>query len=113
MPIGRFDVNSTAEEVTRGIDLSGKTALITGVTSGIGLETMRVLAMRGAHVIGTGPDAGAGPCRLRLRERPNDAADARPDYPSVVACAAAVRALGMPLDAPICNAGVMAIEKLE
>src|SRR6476659_4492767 len=54
VPVSRFDEQSTADEVTQGIDLSGKTILVTGVTSGIGLETMRVLAARGAHVLGTG-----------------------------------------------------------
>src|SRR5687768_8153058 len=44
---------STGEEMTRGLDLSGRTAVVTGCNSGIGLETMRVLALRGAHVIGT------------------------------------------------------------
>ena len=48
-PFGR---DSTAEDVTAGMDLAGKTALVTGCNSGLGLETMRVLAMRGAHVIG-------------------------------------------------------------
>jgi NAD(P)-dependent dehydrogenase (short-subunit alcohol dehydrogenase family) len=38
--------------VTAGLDLSGKTALVTGCNSGIGHETMRVLALRGAHVLG-------------------------------------------------------------
>ena len=47
-----FGANSTAEQVTDGIDLTGKTALITGVNSGLGFETMRVLAGRGAHMIG-------------------------------------------------------------
>ena len=41
-----FNRRSTAEQVTEGIDLSGKTALITGVNSGLGFESMRVLAAR-------------------------------------------------------------------
>ena len=53
-PAGPFGAQSTAEEVTFGIDLSGKTALVTGCNSGLGYETMRVLALRGAHVLGTG-----------------------------------------------------------
>ena len=53
MMASNFNKRSTAEEVTEGIDLSGKTVLITGVNSGIGTETMRVMALRGAHVIGT------------------------------------------------------------
>ena len=40
--------------VHEGIDLSGMTAVVTGANSGLGFETMRVLALRGAHVIGTG-----------------------------------------------------------
>ncbi|KAJ7569409.1 hypothetical protein O6H91_01G076700 [Diphasiastrum complanatum] len=46
-----FGSKSTAEEVTAGLDLSSHTAIVTGATSGIGLETARVLAKRGARVI--------------------------------------------------------------
>ena len=48
-----YDAPSTAQEVTAGLDLNRKTALVTGCNSGIGYETMRVLALRGAHVLGT------------------------------------------------------------
>ncbi|WOG88343.1 hypothetical protein DCAR_0207578 [Daucus carota subsp. sativus] len=46
-----FSSNNTAEEVTEGIDGTGLTAIVTGSTNGIGLETARVLALRGVHVI--------------------------------------------------------------
>ena len=60
-----FGAGSTAEEVTRGLQLEGKTVLITGSTSGIGLETARVLALRGASVIATArnSDRAAGVAR--------------------------------------------------
>ena len=44
-----FGSRSTAEEVTP--DLGGTTAIITGATSGIGAETARVLARRGARLV--------------------------------------------------------------
>ncbi|HBU48722.1 MAG TPA: short-chain dehydrogenase/reductase SDR [Myxococcales bacterium] len=47
-----FGYNSTAEEVTEGLDLSGKTYLVTGCNSGLGFETTRVLILRGARVFG-------------------------------------------------------------
>ncbi|KAK8600186.1 hypothetical protein V6N12_050044 [Hibiscus sabdariffa] len=46
-----FGSATTAEQVTQGIDGTNFTAIITGGASGIGLETSRVLALRGVHVI--------------------------------------------------------------
>jgi len=46
-----FGPTSTAKDVTKGIDLSGKIAIVTGGYSGLGLETTRSLASAGATVI--------------------------------------------------------------
>ena len=46
-----FGAQSTADDVLRGIDLSGKLALVTGGYSGIGLETTRALIRAGAAVV--------------------------------------------------------------
>ncbi|SMC37624.1 SDR family NAD(P)-dependent oxidoreductase [Moheibacter sediminis] len=46
-----FNAKSTAEEVIKGIDLSGKIAIVTGGNTGIGLETVKTLSKAGATVI--------------------------------------------------------------
>jgi NAD(P)-dependent dehydrogenase (short-subunit alcohol dehydrogenase family) len=114
VPLSPFDGKSTAEEVTAGLDLSGRSYLITGVTSGLGLESMRVLAMRGAHVIGTGRTlAKAEAACAGISGRTTPVALELTDFDSVRACADTVRGLGVPLDGLICNAGVMALPELE
>ena len=51
-PLGSgFGAATTADEVMTGIDLSGKTAIVTGGYSGLGRETARVLRAAGARVI--------------------------------------------------------------
>jgi NAD(P)-dependent dehydrogenase (short-subunit alcohol dehydrogenase family) len=51
-PIGSgFNATSTTTEVIKGIDLTGKIAIVTGGYAGIGLETSKTLASAGATVI--------------------------------------------------------------
>ncbi len=45
-----FGFESTAADVIAGVDLTGKTAIVTGASSGIGVETARALAAAGASV---------------------------------------------------------------
>ena len=114
----RFGKNSTAEEVTAGMDLTGKTALITGCSSGIGQETLRVLVLRGAHVYGLAPsldraESGCAAARgTGIKGSATPFACDHTDFPSIVACADAVLRLGAPLDMLICNAGVN-LQRLE
>lgn len=113
-PVSRFDRRSTAEEVTEGLDLRGKTVLITGCNSGLGFESMRVLARRGARIIGLS----------RTRQKAADAAaeagaDIIPvpcdlsDFDSVVDATGEISGLDRPLDIIMCNAGIMAPRKLQ
>ncbi|GAA4044036.1 SDR family NAD(P)-dependent oxidoreductase [Parerythrobacter jejuensis] len=54
--MSEFGFSSTADEVLEGKDLTGKTAFITGGYSGLGKETARAMAAKGAHVIVAGRD---------------------------------------------------------
>jgi glutamyl-tRNA reductase len=46
-----FGATSTAMEVVDGVDLSGRRAIVTGASSGIGVETATALAHAGADVV--------------------------------------------------------------
>ena len=54
--MSEFGWGSTTDEVLAGKDLSGRTVFITGANSGLGQETARAMASRGAHVILAGRD---------------------------------------------------------
>ncbi len=106
VPASDFGEDSTAEQVTEGIDLKGKLAVVTGCTSGIGFETMRVLAKRGAYVVGTSRslERAEQACR-RVTGITTPVQLDLGDFDSVARCADAVRALNTPIDMLICNAG--------
>ena len=100
--------------VTAGIDLSGKNVVITGVNSGLGQEAMRVLVMRGAHVIGTARTMVKATAAAKdIGGNITPMACELSDFSSVKACADAINSLNKPIDALICNAGIMALPKLE
>ncbi len=112
--VGPFGADSTAADVVADIDLTGKTAMITGANSGLGYETMRVLAARGAHVIGV----------ARTEEKAKTACDSidgkttplvceLSNLESVANCAEQTKGLGIPIDMLICNAGIMALPELQ
>jgi WW domain-containing oxidoreductase len=109
-----FGYNSTAEEVVEGLDLSGQTYVITGCNSGLGAETMRVLAGQGATVVGA----------ARTQRKADDACRgvegetipvvcelSQPD--SVRDCVESVRQEVDAIDGLICNAGIMALPELQ
>ena len=107
---------TTAEQALRGASLSGKRAIVTGASSGLGVETTRVLALAGADVtlaVRSVPAGEAVAADLRaalplaagkLDVRPLDLAD----LASVRAFTDAIAAEGRPIDLLINNAGVMA-----
>ena len=107
VPRSPFDEDATAEQVTEGLDLKGKIAVVTGCNSGIGYETMRVLALRGAYVIGTGrtiEKAQAACASVKGVTTPVQLELS--DLESVVACAETIRSLNSPIDMLVCNAGM-------
>jgi NAD(P)-dependent dehydrogenase (short-subunit alcohol dehydrogenase family) len=109
-----FGADSTAEEVTEGLSLKGKTVLVTGCSSGLGAESCRVLSLRGAHVLGTArTQAGAERFCAGLPNRATGLACELSDPGSVRNCAAKIREAGIVLDAIICNAGIMATPTLQ
>jgi NAD(P)-dependent dehydrogenase (short-subunit alcohol dehydrogenase family) len=110
-----FGFTSTAAEVVAGVDLSGKRAIVTGASSGIGVETARALAGAGAEVTLAVRNAEAGE-RVADEIRPDTGNGAvtvgaleLSDLTSVRAFAAAWSG---PLDILVNNAGVMAIQEL-
>jgi NAD(P)-dependent dehydrogenase (short-subunit alcohol dehydrogenase family) len=108
-----FGYSSTTEDVTAGLSLAGKTILITGCNSGLGLESMRVLTSRGARVIGAArTDAKATQAGRSVGGDTVGIACELSDPKSVRACVDSIKQKGYRLDAIIANAGIMALPRL-
>ena len=109
-----FGYGSTAEEVTQGLSLEGKSFLVTGSTAGLGTETVRVLALRGASVLASGrtEDKARAAC-AGMKGLIVPVACELSDPNSVRACVASVKQGGAKLDGIIANAGIMALPKLQ
>lgn len=104
--LNHYSKHTTAHEVTEGLDLSGRVALVTGCTNGIGSETMRVLAQRGAHVLATGRTVAKVENASRgIQGQITPLALELTDLASVNRCASSVNALGLSPDIVILNAG--------
>ncbi|MEY8759392.1 SDR family NAD(P)-dependent oxidoreductase [Chryseobacterium tongliaoense] len=107
-PIGSgFNAFSTAQEVIAGIDLTGKTIIITGGYAGIGLETTKTLVAAGARVIVPARDIEKARKNLagidHIELEPLDLMDPG----SIDAFAEKFIASGRKLDLLINNAGIM------
>jgi NAD(P)-dependent dehydrogenase (short-subunit alcohol dehydrogenase family) len=110
-----FGALSTTDEVLAGVDLSGRRVLVTGVSAGLGVETARALAARGAYVIGAARDLRkAESAMVPAWESATNGGGVElieldlASLASVRACADRLVAAGKPLDLVINNAGVMA-----
>ena len=115
----KFTRRSTAEQVTEGIDLNGKTVLITGVNSGLGFESMRILAICGAHIIAAalGLEKAEQACAevktLAQGATMTPVACELSEPDSVLACVKAVQEKFTAIDILMANAGIMSPATLQ
>ena len=111
-----FGFDSTAAEVVEGLDLSTKRAIVTGASSGIGIETARALASAGAAVTLAVRDINAGERTAAhiTATTGNDCVDVRRlDLADRRSVATFVAGWAGPLHLLINNAGVMALPQLQ
>lgn len=111
-----FGFQSTAAEVAEGIDLSGKRVIVTGASSGIGVETARALARTGAAVTLAvrNLDVGARVAAdITATTGNRDIRVATLDLSDPVSIAAFVADWDGPLHVLVNNAGIMALPELQ
>jgi NAD(P)-dependent dehydrogenase (short-subunit alcohol dehydrogenase family) len=107
-PLGSgFTAASTADEVLKGIDLSGKNVIVTGGHIGLGLETTRALAKAGAAVTVGSRDPDRAAPKLAGIERVEIGQLDLLDPRSIDAFATRYLDSGRPLHILINNAGIM------
>jgi NAD(P)-dependent dehydrogenase (short-subunit alcohol dehydrogenase family) len=103
-----FAAASTAAEVLAGLDLTGRTAIVTGGYSGLGIETTRALSAAGATVIVPARDLSRARAATAGLARVEVAAMELTDPQSVRRFAQDFLARGLALPILIASAGVMA-----
>ena len=111
-----FGFESTAAQVVEGIDLTGKRAIVTGGSSGIGVETARALAGAGADVTLAVRNAAAGArtaADITATTGNEGMHVAALDLADRASIAAFVEEWDGPLHILVNNAGVMALPELE
>jgi NAD(P)-dependent dehydrogenase (short-subunit alcohol dehydrogenase family) len=111
-----FGLSTTADEVLKDVDLSGRNMIVTGGASGIGTETSRSLAAaRAAVTIAARRPAAAEAVAQRLRqETGNDEIYVRPlDLSDLSSVSAFVAEWEGPVHALVNNAGIMALPELQ
>ncbi len=112
-----FGAQSTTDEVLEGHDLSGKTVFVTGGNSGLGQETARAMAAKGAHVVISGRDqAKLDTAKAAIESEVSDAnvetiVGDLGSLESVRACGKEANERFDKIDILINNAGVMACPK--
>ena len=110
-----FTRESTADEVLDGLDLTGRRIVITGGGSGIGAETARALAARGADVTIAVRDTDSGERaarQIRAMAGAGAVRVARLDLLDRASIRAFTSSWSGPLDALVSNAGIMALPDL-
>jgi NAD(P)-dependent dehydrogenase (short-subunit alcohol dehydrogenase family) len=102
-----FDAQSTAQDIIKGVDLSGKIAIVTGGYAGIGLETTKTLVSAGAKVIIPARDLEKAKKNLEGIENIEIEKLDLMDPKSIDAFAEKFISSGRKLDLLINNAGIM------
>lgn len=111
-----FGFHSEAADVLAGVDLSGRTAIVTGGAAGIGVATARALARAGATVtLAVRRTDASEPVAAQLRsETGNPAITVAPlDLADLRSVRAFVDAWRGELDILVNNAGIMAVPERE
>ncbi|WP_066681132.1 SDR family NAD(P)-dependent oxidoreductase [Caulobacter sp. CCH9-E1] len=111
-----FGFSSTALDVLQGVDLHGRSAIVTGGAAGIGVETARALAMAGAAVtLAVRRPEAAEPVAEALQNATGNPAITvrRLDLSDLHSVATFARSWESPLHMLVNNAGIMAVPELE
>ncbi|GAB2639709.1 SDR family NAD(P)-dependent oxidoreductase [Prescottella soli] len=117
MTASKYGASTTAAEVIRDVDMHGRSVLVTGASSGIGVETARALASAGAEVTMAvrNVEAGAKVAAAITEKLPAGTTApkvVRLDLADLASVAEVVRAWDGPLHVLVNNAGVMALPQL-